>query len=152
MSGMMDRPLFTPVDLQRYVNAGREVAPDRWQPALAQALADLPEGPQAFWGVPFELLVATPGAATPGAATPGADGASQGGACWILLGDGEGLTRTITVPLGRDGQDAGGPSYLVFLHLCGLPTAEPEGQPSPRPVPGPASLVRAGQPDRKSVV
>ena len=107
-------PLCVPINLTGSLNAGRTGAPGRWQPLLESALHELPAGEQRYWGVPFQL-------------------ASEGdGPAWLLL------DASRSVPLASDGDDRS-PTYVVFVHTCGLP--ESVGRSA---LPDP--LVHAGEP------
>ncbi len=85
-------PLARTVDLERFRNATEGVVAARFHPVYEPALARLPDGPQVFHGLPFELGPAA-----------GADVAR-----WILL-DG---TATLDLP------GEGSASHVVVAHLC----------------------------------
>src|SRR5690349_17106990 len=115
-------PLFSPLDLAPYANASRQAEPGRWHPAFAEALADVPGGELRYWGVPFGVA---------GRATTGGDEALSA-PCWVLLGAG-GHGAPVTIALDSPERDAAGsPSYLVFLHVCGLPASAPESDTLPQ--------------------
>jgi hypothetical protein len=80
-------PKFTPISLSSHLNA--DLSDSRyWGVKTAEAIAGLPVGTQAFWGVPFDL--------------------ASGGSSLLVL-DGETNTE-VTI-------DAAG-SHLVFAHFC----------------------------------
>ena len=86
---------FTAVDLQSFLNAGRDARPLNsalgrpWQPRLATFLTDLPGGPTQFRGIPFDLQPW-----------------SAGGNAWMLLQE-----EPVTVPIDDSA------SHVVFAHF-----------------------------------
>jgi hypothetical protein len=143
------RRLFAPVNLQPNFNAGRQPEPGRWYPALESALAELPAGPQRFWGIPFDF---GPAAETVGDAGDGAAGAAGPARCWVLLGgptEPSGPAGAVTLPLddgGPGGPSGAAPTYLLFVHICGLPAAS-QGAAAPPPAEAlPDSVTRLGEP------
>jgi hypothetical protein len=100
-----ETPLFAPLDLSPYANAGRVSPPGRWRPAFDAALAGLATGRPRYWGIPFEI-----------AGAPAGDAPATDRPCWLLLGRGDGLSPEAT--LAWEGPAA--PGHVVFLHLCGF--------------------------------
>jgi hypothetical protein len=117
--------LFAPVSLRPFFNATRQPEPDRWHPAMEATLQELPGGEQRFWGIPFSL------ADNKGSAVP----------AWVLVGGetSRGAPQAVEVPLGNSA--TGSPSYVVFLHACGLPAAAPDAPPETMP----DSVTRPGE-------
>lgn len=102
--------LFAPLALE--LDGSRSPAAARWQPHLAETLGALPGGDQRYWGIPFAL-------------------APEGnGPAWLMLERPRTLKMEATRPH---------PSYVVFLHTCGLAAGAPRSE-------LPDSIVHAGEP------
>jgi hypothetical protein len=102
----MSSTLFETLDLAGFANTPRSAAGAGADAELREALAELPTGEQRYWGIPFGLA---------------GEGEAVG---WLLVDAARGAV-TVPVPDGAAGAggesgQASGPTYLVFLHLCGL--------------------------------
>lgn len=117
MSQGRNGSLFVPVDIRSQHNASRGVAAGRWEPSLEEALRELPQGIQRFWGIPFEL------------------GAGDDTPCWLVLGGAAEQPNATTIPVS---DSASAPTYLVFVHVCGSAPAAEGTEPA-------GSLTRPGQ-------
>src|SRR5687768_7050194 len=97
--------LFGTIDLAPHIAAERRADQPKWERATANALGALPSGWQTFWGVPFDLS-----------------------AGWLLLGKMPGLAPTATVTLEGAAGAIPQPTYLVFLHMCAVPSIPDDGK------------------------
>ena len=87
-----------PLDLSAVRNAARQDDVSSWDGPVAGELDNLPDGEQAYWGIPFEL------------------GASDATKSWIRLSkDG------VAVPVGRSGI-----THFVIAHFCDAETGVSE--------------------------
>ncbi|HEV2124204.1 MAG TPA: hypothetical protein VGW38_15690, partial [Chloroflexota bacterium] len=125
----MSNPLFAPIPLQSRFNATRHPEPGMWHPAMEATLRELPGGNQRFWGIPFALAP---------------DDRDRAAPAWLLLGDDSwtGAATALGVPAGNGTPS---PSYLVFLHACGLPSTIHNPQSTIQNEHIPDSVLRPGQ-------
>ncbi len=103
-------PAARPIDLSASWNASDAELGARLHPLYGSALGRLPEGDQAFRGLPFRL------------------GSRAVGARWIAVGDG------LTVELGQGSGNEGRASHLVVAHFSDSWREPAGGRPAGMPV------------------
>lgn len=82
---------FTPIDLSTWFNAPRKPQPSPWHLRIEGGMAELPQGKQAFWGIPFLL------------------GEADAGRSWIQLKD-----NSVSIPVAA----SQAVTYVAIAHFC----------------------------------